>query len=47
LRSLTPPELIAYVANEPLLFPPGSAYKYSNTDNIVVGLMAEAATRRP
>jgi D-alanyl-D-alanine carboxypeptidase len=41
---LTAPQLIAYVAGEPLLFPPGSAYKYSNTDNIVVGLMAEAAT---
>ena len=47
MRSLTPPELIAYVANEPLLFSPGSAYNYSNTDNVVVGLMAEAATGRP
>jgi D-alanyl-D-alanine carboxypeptidase len=44
LRRFTPPELIAYVASRPLLFPPDSAYKYSNTDNIVVGLMAEAAT---
>jgi D-alanyl-D-alanine carboxypeptidase len=35
------------VANEPLLFPPGSTYNYSNTDSIVVGLMAEAATGRP
>jgi D-alanyl-D-alanine carboxypeptidase len=46
LRRFTPPELVAYVANEPLLFPPGSAYNYSNTDSIVVGLMAEAATGR-
>jgi D-alanyl-D-alanine carboxypeptidase len=46
LRRFTPPELIAYVANEPLLFPPGSAFNYSNTDNIVVALMAEAATSR-
>ncbi|MGH2714006.1 MAG: serine hydrolase domain-containing protein [Thermoleophilaceae bacterium] len=46
MRRFTRPELIAYIANEPLLFPPGSAYKYSNTDNVVVGLMAEAVTRR-
>jgi D-alanyl-D-alanine carboxypeptidase len=44
LRRFTPPELIAYVASEPLLFPPDSAYNYSNTDNVVVALMAEAAT---
>jgi D-alanyl-D-alanine carboxypeptidase len=44
LRRFTPPELIAYVAGEPLSFPPGSAYNYSNTDNVVVALMAEAAT---
>jgi D-alanyl-D-alanine carboxypeptidase len=44
--SVTPPELLAYVASEPLLFSPGSAYNYSNTDSIVVGLMAEAATGR-
>jgi D-alanyl-D-alanine carboxypeptidase len=36
--------LWAYVAEEPLRFPPGSAYEYSNTDNIIVALMAEAAT---
>ena len=45
-RRFTPRQLLGYVADEPLLFPPGSAYNYSNTDNIVVGLMAEAATRR-
>jgi D-alanyl-D-alanine carboxypeptidase len=47
MGSVTPRKLIAYVANEPLLFPPGSAYNYSNTDNVVVGLMAESATGRP
>jgi D-alanyl-D-alanine carboxypeptidase len=46
LRRFTPPELIAYVADEPLLFPPDSSYNYSNTDNVVVALMAEAATGR-
>jgi D-alanyl-D-alanine carboxypeptidase len=46
LRRFTPADLIAYVASEPLSFPPGSSYTYSNTDNIVVALMAEAATRQ-
>ncbi|MFE1299808.1 serine hydrolase domain-containing protein [Streptomyces sp. NPDC014802] len=36
--------LLDFVADEPLLFPPGSRYHYSNSDNIAVALMAEAAT---
>jgi D-alanyl-D-alanine carboxypeptidase len=43
---LSPLDLIGFVADEPLEFPPGSTYEYSDTDNIVVGLMAEAATGR-
>jgi D-alanyl-D-alanine carboxypeptidase len=41
-----PEELLTYVYDHdpPLLFDPGSKYKYSNSDNIVVGLMVEAAT---
>lgn len=42
-----PVDLVQFVADDPLLFPPGSRYHYSNTDNIVVGLMVEAATGRP
>jgi D-alanyl-D-alanine carboxypeptidase len=42
-----PIELLSFVADQPLLFPPGSQYRYSNSDNIVVGLMAEAATGQP
>ena len=34
------------VEDEPLKFDPGSRYEYSNSDNIVVGLMVEAATNR-
>jgi D-alanyl-D-alanine carboxypeptidase len=45
-RRFTPEELIAYVADEPLEFAPGSAYRYSNTDNILIGLVAEQATGR-
>jgi D-alanyl-D-alanine carboxypeptidase len=44
---VAPRDLLDYVADEPLLFTPGTAYEYSNTDNIVVGLMAEAATGTP
>ncbi|MFD7862103.1 serine hydrolase domain-containing protein [Streptomyces sp. NPDC059783] len=38
--------LLDYVADRPLLFRPGSRYAYSNSDNIAVALMAEAATGR-
>jgi D-alanyl-D-alanine carboxypeptidase len=50
LASLTkapPPEkLLTYLYNNkpPLRFHPGSKYQYSNSDNIAVALMAEAAT---
>jgi D-alanyl-D-alanine carboxypeptidase len=39
--------LLDYIADEPLLFKPGTQYRYSNSDNIAVALMAEAATHRP
>ncbi len=43
LETPPPPEqLPTYVANDPLLFPSGSKYAYSNTDNILVGLMVAA-----
>ena len=45
--AVTPEFLLGLVANEPLVFPPGSTYEYSNSDNIVIGLMAEAASGRP
>jgi D-alanyl-D-alanine carboxypeptidase len=41
---MTPAQLLGFVATEPLEFPPGSRYEYSDSDNIVVGLMIEAAT---
>jgi D-alanyl-D-alanine carboxypeptidase len=41
---LTPTQLLGFVATEPLLFAPGSKYDYSDSDNIVVGLMDEAVT---
>ncbi|WP_411151837.1 serine hydrolase domain-containing protein [Streptomyces sp. A30] len=39
--------LLDYVADEPLRFRPGSQYRYSNSDNIAVALMAEAVTGTP
>jgi len=44
---VTPMDVIGWVRNDPLVFPPDSRYEYSNTDNIVVGLIAEAVTGRP
>jgi len=41
-----PRQLLAFVAGRPLAFPPGSRYEYSNSDNIVVGLIVEAVTGR-
>jgi D-alanyl-D-alanine carboxypeptidase len=41
-----PSEIVSWVADEPLEFEPGSAYAYSNTDNILVALIAEAVTGR-
>jgi D-alanyl-D-alanine carboxypeptidase len=42
-----PATLLSYVADDPLLFEAGTEYRYSNSDNIAVGLMVEAATGRP
>jgi D-alanyl-D-alanine carboxypeptidase len=41
-----PARIIGWVRDEPLVFAPGSRYAYSKTDNIVVGLMAQAGTRK-
>ena len=39
--------LLDFVADQPLDFRPGTQYRYSNSDNIAVALMAEAATGKP
>lgn len=41
---VTPAKVVGWVRKEPLDFPPGSRYRYSNTDNILVGLIAESVT---
>jgi D-alanyl-D-alanine carboxypeptidase len=40
----SPRKLLSYVEDEPLNFEPGTHYAYSNTDNVAIGLMVEAAT---
>jgi D-alanyl-D-alanine carboxypeptidase len=44
---VSPQTIIDWVRGDPLEFAPGSTYEYSNTDNIVVGLIAEAVTGEP
>ncbi len=47
LLSAPPPEaLLSYVRDDELQFTPGTRFRYSNSDNIVIGLMIEAATGR-
>jgi D-alanyl-D-alanine carboxypeptidase len=43
-KPITKPEIVDFLAGEPLDFPAGTRYEYSNTDNIVIAMMAEAAT---
>lgn len=42
--TITPQQIVGFVANQSPLFAPGSTYDYSDTDNIVVGLIVEAVT---
>jgi D-alanyl-D-alanine carboxypeptidase len=42
-----PRELLGYVEHKPLAFPAGTAYRYSNSDNIAAALMVEAVTGSP
>src|SRR5262249_29376206 len=43
----SPRHLLAFVAGKPPSFNPGTQFRYSNSDNIIVGLMVEAATHQP
>jgi D-alanyl-D-alanine carboxypeptidase len=47
LHAWSPQELIALVADRPPDFPPGTAWSYSNTGYILLGLIVEAATGNP
>ena len=39
--------LLSFITDPTLHFTPGTAYRYSNSDNVIVGLMAESATGKP
>jgi D-alanyl-D-alanine carboxypeptidase len=41
---VSPARVLDWVRRDRLVFRPGSSYEYSNTDNIVVGLIAERVT---
>jgi D-alanyl-D-alanine carboxypeptidase len=43
---VSPMQIIGWVRGKRLMFTPGSRYEYSNTDNIVVGLIAQRVTGR-
>jgi D-alanyl-D-alanine carboxypeptidase len=43
----SPRDLLEFVAGKTPAFTPGTQYHYSNSDNIIVGLMTEAATTQP
>ena len=43
---VSPTRIIDWVRADSLVFAPGSRYAYSNTDNIVIGLITEAVTGR-
>jgi D-alanyl-D-alanine carboxypeptidase len=40
-QSLTPAQLLGYALDEPLQFPPGTQYQYSNTNTVLLGLVVE------
>lgn len=44
---VAPKTILSWVKNLPLTHRPGSRYEYSDTDNIVVGLMAQRVTGTP
>jgi D-alanyl-D-alanine carboxypeptidase len=46
LGYVKPSEIVGWVKNDPLEFAPGKKYEYSNTDNILIGLIVEQLTGR-
>jgi len=45
--TVTPRELLATIANEPLGFEPGTRFEYSNSNYVALGAVIEAVAREP
>lgn len=45
-RTLTPADAVAIALSKPAQFEPGSAFRYTNTNYIVLGMLVEAVTGR-
>jgi len=45
-EAVSPAELLGFVADEPLVFRPGTRYTYSNSDNVAVDLVMESGHRQ-
>ena len=43
-RAWTPEELVTLGADQPVLFPPGQSYDYSNTNTVLLGMIASKIT---
>ncbi|WP_158849824.1 serine hydrolase domain-containing protein [Saccharothrix deserti] len=46
-KTWTPAELVALATAKPLYFPPGTDWRYSNTNYVVAGMLVEKVTGRP
>jgi len=46
-RAYTPAQLVAAVAQRPLIFEPGTSWSYSNTNYILLGMIVERVTGMP
>ena len=39
--------MLDFIADAPLAFPPEAKYEYSNSENVIVGLIVQAVTKKP
>lgn len=46
-RSFTPRQLLGYVLDKPLQFPPGTQFHYCNTNTVLLGLVVEQLSGQP
>ena len=44
---MTPDSLVAFTANDPFNFPPGTNWRYNNTGYVILGMLLEKVTGKP